>query len=147
MLNENSTKDEILSAFEQYGLDAVLTLCPERLKSSKALMQIAVEYDGLVLAHASAELRDDAELVLTAIEQPQGWAVFFASRQIKRNLNMQKAIYEINFWAYNAFIYPLIMNTGTSAPEYNGDLKTSKPLFSEIKKKKNLHICFGAHGL
>ena len=100
MLTLNSTEDEIVAAFKTYGPITVLNQSPEELRQQKKVMQLAVRIEGLALTLASSELKGDKELVIEAIEQSLGWAVFSASAELKIDDDIVELVKHLNAWAY-----------------------------------------------
>jgi len=105
MINENSTKTEVLEAVGKCGdvlifasdklrndRDVVVTAVKQhvyalqyagaKLKRDRNFMLEVVKNNGLALAHASKKFRADREVVLVAVKQEE-WAFRFASDELK----------------------------------------------------------------
>ena len=95
---ENPTEHEILEKLEETGGE-ILIGAPLELLSNREFMLKAVDEFGWALAYASDELKNDEEVVLTAIQGWDGVSVNFsyaikeASEELRSNKNfMRKAI-------------------------------------------------------
>ena len=84
--------------YEQPGFDDYFNWCtsdnpdlgtaPEWYRSDKAAVLCAVEKDGMQLRYASAELRDDEQVVRLTLIQNKA-ALGYASRKIKEKMHLE----------------------------------------------------------
>jgi len=79
MINENSTKAEVLEAVNNIG--SLLKYASEKLRNDKEVVLAAVKKKGDALRYASDELRGDREVVLAAVWQ-SAYALPFASDEV-----------------------------------------------------------------
>ena len=75
MINENSSRDEVLEAVKQDG--NALKFASDELKGDRVVVMEAVKQNGWALEYAAEELRGDREVVLEAVKQ-SGWALQYA---------------------------------------------------------------------
>jgi len=75
MINEKSTKSEVMEAVKQNGY--VLCYASEELRNDRDVVLEAIKQYGYALYYASEALRADREFVLEAVKQ-NGLALYYA---------------------------------------------------------------------
>ena len=101
MIDENSTKEDVLEAVKQKQDGFYLQYASEALKGDRDVVMEAVKYDGCSLQYASEELRGDKEVLLKAAKND--WeALQYASEDLR---NDREVVFAVVYWNYEALRY------------------------------------------
>ena len=82
MINENSSRDEVLAAVRQNGY--ALEYASKDLRADKEVVLAAVKQKGWAIHCASEDLRKDKKVVLAAVRQ-KGCALKFSSEDLRKD--------------------------------------------------------------
>ena len=140
MINENSSRDEVLAAVRQNG--RALEFASEDFRADSEVVLSAVKQKGGALRCASEDLRKDKEVVLEAIKQ-NGNALWFASYRLRKDKEVVLAAVQQNGWALyralgNLERHPLLQSIAEETKRGNKQ-NISYKLFCFVEKNPELY--------
>ena len=139
MINENSSRDEVLAAVRQNGY--ALEYSSDPLRADKKVVLAAVRRNGYALQYALGGLIKDKEVVLAAVNQ-NCWALGFASEDLRADkevvLEAVKQDYRALYDALGLRQHPLLKSIAEETKLGNKQ-NISYKLFCFVEKNPELY--------